>query len=355
MSEFANPVISGDIRRITAVAGIPWSALEGKRVLVTGAGGFIPSYIIKTLLFLNETRFSRKIEILALAHDARRARKRFAADAGGGDMVFLRQTLSSPLKIKGPVDVIIHGASYASPAYYGSDPVGTLEPNVIGTCELLKLAREKKTQAFLFISSAEIYGKTAVGTKRLSETVSGELDPLELRSCYAESKRMGETMCVSWRAQYGVPVKIMRLFHTYGPAMKLNDGRVHSDFFGNVAAGRDIVMNSDGLAVRCFCYISDAVAGAFAVLLKGAPGEAYNIGNPEGCVSIAQFARLLVKLAPAGKLKVVMNANGGKTGYIKSGIACQIPDISKAEKLGWKPVVSLEEGCKRTMAALRSR
>jgi len=181
------------------------------------------------------------------------------------------------------------------------------------------------------------------------ETDYGYIDPTSVRSCYQESKRMGETMCVSWYHQYGVPVKIVRPFHTYGPAMSLTDGRVFADFVADVAGNHDIVMKSDGSAVRAFCYIADAVAGFFTVLLMGQNGQAYNIGNENGRISILDLAKVLVGLFPEKALRIVADTSAPQTGYLKSSISVNCPDISKARALGWEPHTGIEQGFRRTI------
>ncbi|MBI3891533.1 MAG: NAD-dependent epimerase/dehydratase family protein, partial [Candidatus Wallbacteria bacterium] len=246
--------------------------------MVTGANGFLPAYMVETLLYLNETH-AAGIRVLALVRDTARAAARFAAYAGRDDLRFQTQDLGLPLPPALSADVIIHAASQASPKFYDPDPVGTLKPNVIGTANLLDLARDCSAGHFLFFSSGEVYGQPAEPAGLIGETARGYVDPTAVRSCYAESKRMAETMCVAWHHQFGVPVRIVRPFHTYGPGMRLDDGRVFADFVADIVQGRDILLQSDGSALRAFCYLADATVGFFTVLLKGKVAEAYNIGN----------------------------------------------------------------------------
>jgi nucleoside-diphosphate-sugar epimerase len=253
------------------------------------------------------------------------------------------------LSVEGPVDYIIHAASQASPKYYGQDPVGTLSANVFGTHHLLRLAREKRSRGFLFFSSAEVYGEVNPRQIPCPESVYGSVDPMQVRSCYAESKRLGETLCVAWAHQHGVPARIVRPFHTYGPGMALDDGRVFSDFVADVAAGRDIIMRSDGTAVRAYCYLADAVAGYFTVLLKGQNGQAYNVGNNRAEASVLELAKRLVALYPEKNLKVIQVAEPPRPGYLASKVSRVSPDTTKIEALGWRPVHSLESGFRRTI------
>ncbi len=253
----------------------------------------------------------------------------------------------------GVCDYVFHTASQASPRSYGSDPVGTLLPNTIGTAGLLEaLRRSSSPKGFMFVSSSEVYGKVT-GDPILSETSYGTVDPATVRACYAESKRMGETMCMAWLQQHGIPTFIVRPFHTYGPGLQPNDGRVFADFVFNVLRGENIVMNSDGSARRAFCYASDAIAGFFSVLLKGNPAEPYNVANPAGELSVMELAELLVRLYPDKKLAVQRKHGGDGSGYLPSAYTRLIPDVSRLRSLGWSANVDPETGFRRMIEAYR--
>jgi nucleoside-diphosphate-sugar epimerase len=182
----------------------------------------------------------------------------------------------------------------------------------------------------------------------LNETGYGYLDPMNLRACYAESKRMAENMCVAWSHQHGVPVKIVRPFHTYGPGMRLDDGRVFADFVSDIVHRRDITLTSDGSAKRVFCYLADATAGFFTVLLKGRDREAYNIGNDREEVSILHLAQTLAGLFPERGISVRHGSAAGGA-YMPSPVSRSCPDISKARALGWEPRYSIRDGFERTI------
>jgi nucleoside-diphosphate-sugar epimerase len=343
-----NRVIEEDLGAITA-DGLPWDRFRGLAVLVTGANGFIPAYLVESLLHLNESR-GLGLRVLAMVRDRGRAEARFAAYKGRPDLEVLVQDLGRPLEpIDGPVDVVIHAASQASPAYYDRDPVGTLGPNAIGTANLLELARARGSRGFLFLSGGEVYGRVDAAAGPVPEEAFGAVDSLAVRSCYAESKRMGETMCVAWHHQHGVPARIARLYHTYGPGMRLDDGRVYADFVADLLAGRDLVLKSDGSARRVFCYLSDAVRGLFTVLLQGDAGAAYNVANDEAEASIAELAERLVALFSEKGLKVVRAQRAQGDRYLPSPLQRTWPSTAKARALGWRPVVGIEEGFLRTL------
>jgi UDP-glucuronate decarboxylase len=342
-------IIEEDLTHITG-SGLPWESLEGESILITGAGGMLPSYLVETILHLNDRQFRKKAKIFALVRDVEKAKNRFKNYAGRSDLVFVSHDIRDPLRISDPIDYLIHAASNASPKHYGNDPAGTLIPNSIGTYNCLEFARNQDLKSFLFFSSGEVYGDGENINGPVHEKMFGKIDPMVLRSCYSESKRMGETMCVAYFSQYGIPAKIVRPFHTYGPSMRLDDGRVFADFVSDIVHNRDIVLYSDGSAKRTFCYISDATIAFFLVLLKGQPDEAYNVGGDEPFeLSIAELANLLVGLFPEKKLKVIKKENSFGNGYIKSGINRLIPDISKIRELGWTPRISVRDGFKRTV------
>ncbi len=344
-----HPIVEEDLSGILS-ADLPWEHLNGKTVLVTGAAGFLPAYLVETLLYRNERLGRPATQVVGLVRNEEKARRRFACYTGRKDLRLFTADVSEPFSLDGPVDVIIHAASQASPKFYGSDPVGTLSPNVLGTHHLLHLAREKKAERFLFFSSSEIYGRTADPQEAVREDNYGVIDPTQVRACYAESKRMGENLCVSWHHQHGVKAVIVRPFHTYGPGMALNDGRVFADFVADIVARRDLAVKSDGLAERAFCYLSDATRGFFTMLLRGTAGQAYNIGNPAGLTSVGALADTLVGLFPERGLRVVRQ-EAPPTGYLQSAILRNWPDVTKSQALGWQPTVGLADGFWRTVSS----
>lgn len=342
-----NRVVEEDLARITS-ADLPWDILEGKTVLISGANGFLPAYIVETLLYLNEINRLR-ISIVGLVRNREKALSRFRVYQGRDDLKFIVQDVCDPIIISHNVDFVIHAASQASPKYFGKDPVGTMSANLFGTHNLLSIAKENNSEGFLFFSSGEVYGQVEMANIPTKETQYGYLDPATLRACYAESKRAAETMCIAWFHQFGIPAKIVRPFHTYGPGMSLDDGRVFSDFVADIIANNDIVLRSDGSAKRAFCYLADATLGFLTVLLNGENGQAYNVGNENGEVSVLDLAEQLAALFPNKGLHVIKHQAIQNEGYLKSAVSRTCPDTSKIRALGWEPITPIESGFRRTI------
>ena len=342
-----NKIVEEDIERIIA-ANLDWNIFRNKVFLVSGASGFLPAYLVETLLQLNKKEKDFNIHVIGLVRNLDKAKKRFAHRLDSPFLEIRHHDVCQPFSSEKKIDFIIHAASQASPKFYGVDPVGTLNANVLGTNNLLELAHQHKMEKFLYFSSSEVYGQLPEDKIPTKESDYGYTDPANVRACYAESKRMGETMCVSWAHQYQVPVNIVRPFHTYGPGMDLNDGRVYADFISDIVHDRNIIMKSDGSAVRAFCYVADATLGFFTVLLKGKLSEAYNVGNDKGECSIIDLAEKLVTLFPEKKLKVIKKISQ-QEGYINSLVSRTAPCTDKIKALGWQPSTTIEQGFLRTI------
>jgi nucleoside-diphosphate-sugar epimerase len=344
----SNLVVQADIGSI-ARSGLSWEQLGGKTVLISGGSGLLASYLLKTLLVASDL-YGLALKIICVARNLESANKRLASFLAHPGLTIIIHDISLPLAADFPAaDIIIHSASQASPKYYGIDPVGTLLPNTVGTINLLNHAVKHRAIRFLFFSSGEVYGVPLDPQQPVTERDFGHIDPIQVRSCYAESKRVGETMCAAWHHQFGLHASVVRPFHTYGPGMALNDGRVFADFVADVVMGRNILLKSDGLAKRPFCYISDATLGFLTVLLMGSSGEAYNVANPNAEISIRDLAHTLANLFVDRGIGVNFAPPPPDNSYLKSPILQSCPSIDKIMNLGWQPCVGIEEGFRRTI------
>lgn len=341
-----NKIIDEDVENILQ-ENLDWSFFARKNILVTGANGMLPSYVVYTLLGLNETILEeKKLKVFALVRNKQKAESKFSKLLARNDFCLIVNDISDFTEYETKFDIIIHAASQASPKYYGVDPVGTLKANTIGTMNLLELAKKNKTEKFLFISSGEVYGVLDGSVTYIDENYTGNVDCTNVRSCYAESKRMGETMCVSYAHQYGLHTNMIRLAHTYGPGCSLDDGRVFADFVKNIISNENIHINSDGSAKRCFLYVTDMITGLFYVLLKGEDKTAYNISSMTE-TTIKDLANILCSLYPEKKLHAEFLQIKDDNTYIRSKSQRILFDNSKICKLGWKEKIPIDVGFKR--------
>lgn len=345
-----NSVIDADLDEILS-RELPWDRFDNTTVLVTGASGMLPSYTVYTLLSLND-RYNAGITVYGLVRNEDKARRVLADIIDRPDFHLVTQDIAAPLELDGPIDYVFHGASAARPALHASDPVGTIRANLTGTFNLLDLCVSKKASGFVFMSSAEVYGAQPAGTELIAEDSYGGFDILNPRACYSEGKRAAETISATYAAQYGLSCRIVRFGHIYGPGMALDDGRVQADFAASVVSGRDIVLNSDGAAVRTYTYVADAVAGMFTALLLGTQ-TAYNVADPEGFVSIRRLAELFTQVRPELGLKLVFTNETDARSY--NPVKGQGLDSTRLASLGWRAYVDLPAGLTRMVAGIAAR
>lgn len=341
-------IIDEDVLRIIA-EDLPWEKLRGQTVLVTGASGLIGSYLCYTVLQLNDT-YSLNISVLALVHNGEKAKKQFGGLLNRSDFKLLVQEVYEPVDYTSSIDYIIHAANLSTG--YNKNPAGVISANVLATDVLLKLAVKKNSKCFLYLSTREIYGKTTGGKQFASETDYGIVDPVELRSCYPESKRMGESMCVAYKSQYGLCCRIARMAHTYGPCFVMDNGRVWGDFISNIVRRENIVLRSKGEMELTYTYISDTIAGLFYLLLAGTE-LVYNLSRMDEVIKVCDLASKLVQQYEERKLKVVFDIPEGDGGYLTHRVA--FLDSTKAFELGWRPKVGIEEGFSRTFEYQETR
>jgi len=335
---------------------LPWEVFSGSRVLVTGATGFIGGLIVRVLLSLNRSGVLEKpVSVLATARSKEALFSLKPLATNEPMLKIIEWDLGSVvLPDDGSLhdtNYIFHAASQASPKYYARDPVGTLRPNSIGTVVLLELARAiSDFRGFLFVSSSEVYGKVA-STFTISETMEGLVNSASLRSCYGESKRFGETACVSWFSQYGVPTTIVRPFHTYGPGLRPDDGRVFADFAFSVVNGQAIRIRSTGNAVRAYCYGTDAVSGIFTAMLRGEKGTPYNVGNARQSMSVNELANVVANCRSERRVEIFREGTERDDGYLSSPVDRLIPNTDRLVGLGWEPKIGVAEGFARMIGA----
>lgn len=333
-------IIKEDIDRIIKDGGDMWEQLAGKNILITGATGLIGYYFTITLLTLNDTLLKgRECRVYALSRSIDKAVMKFKDYVGRKDIRFLINGEYRDIDIEAKIDFLIHAASPASTGQFKESPLSAFGANAIGTIHLMSLFPGR----FLFISGGEVYGKGQLTTPT-KEIDYGWLDPLDTRSCYAESKRAGENLCACFKVKFGQDFVVARLAHTYGPGVRREDGRVFADFAYDIIDDKNLTIKGDGSAIRSFCYLSDAVLGLFIILLNGQSGKAYNLCNEEASTSIFDLATTLAEHYHTG-VKVLL----GHT----DPLAKSCLDSTELRKLGWKPKVDILTGFTRTIESIR--
>lgn len=353
----AAEVVAKDLDHICASLHTEFGRMGGKRLLIVGGAGFLGYYLVQSILRWNAREGeSNPIDVTVYDNYIRGLPEWLADLQGNPRLTLVKHDISGPLPADMPAfRYIVHAGSIASPVYYRKFPIETMDANVNGLRSLLRWAKDRKdtgepVEGFLFFSSSEIYGDPDPAAIPTPETYRGYVSCTGPRACYDESKRYGETLCVNFTQQHGLPIKVARPFNNYGPGLKITDARVLPDFARDVLAGRDIVMKSDGSPRRTFCYVADAVVGYYKTLVRGKPGEAYNIGVETPEISMLELAE---KVAALGRElygysgKVVKRIDAG---YLEDNPERRCPIILKARAhLDYAPAIGIEEGLRRTL------
>jgi dTDP-glucose 4,6-dehydratase len=306
------------------------------RVVITGAAGFIGSHLSEALLDRGASVVG--IDNLLTGDLANIAHLR------DRDFQFIRHDVTQYIEVEGPVDFVLHWASPASPIDYLELPIPTLKVGALGTHKALGLAKAKRA-TFLIASTSEVYGDPLEHPQK--ETYWGNVNPIGPRGVYDEAKRCAEAMTVAYRRYHGVDTKIVRIFNTYGPRMRVNDGRAVPAFMSQALRNEDVTVFGDGKQTRSFCYVSDLVEGIIK-LMHAPVNDPVNIGNPQE-LTIEQIARLIIKMT-GSKSQVVYKPLPEDDPKVRQ------PDITRARSLlGWEPKVTLEEGLGKTIEYFREK
>jgi dTDP-glucose 4,6-dehydratase len=305
--------------------------------VVAGGAGFLGSHLVDLLL-------QRGHRVIAIDNFVTGTVENIDHLAGNPNFKFIQQDVTEFIFLHDPVDYIWHFASPASPIDYLELPIQTLKVGSLGTHKALGLAKHKGAR-FLLASTSEVYGDPLVHPQR--EDYWGNVNPIGPRGCYDESKRFAEALTVAYHREHGVETRIVRIFNTYGPRMRLNDGRVVPAFISQALAGKPLTVFGDGRQTRSFCYCSDLIEGIYRLMMS-AHSEPVNIGNPRE-MTMLEFAEEVLRVT-GKKNRIVFKP------LPKDDPKQRQPDITRARTwLQWEPKVPLREGLKKTIAYFRGR
>lgn len=321
------------------IAGFDMSVFDNKSILITGATGLIGRMVALTLLQYNRQNNSN-VKLVLCVRNIKKAEELF-----GKENEYVKYIVSNIEEIKFDdehVDYIIHAASLTASKDFINKPVEVMNTAIRGTSNVLEYAKKEQVKGFVYLSSMEVYG-TPKGEDKIKEEYSANIDIMDIRNCYPESKRVCESMCIAYAREYGVHTRIARLTQTFGPGVSFDDGRVFADFARHVLNNTDIILFTDGQTKRCYLYVCDAVKAIFLLLTQGKDGEAYNVANENTYCSIKEMANMVAERCANKEIKVIQNISDDSK---KLGFA--MPhfmnlDTSKISKIGFNPTSGLEE------------
>jgi dTDP-glucose 4,6-dehydratase len=311
------------------------------RILITGGAGFIGSHLCDR--FLDDGH-----KVIAMDNLSTGSVRNIAHLAGHDRFLFIKHDVTQYVYVQGPVDAVLHLASLPSPVDYLNKPIQTLKVGALGTHNALGLALEKGAK-FLLASTSEVYGDPQIHPQ--PETYWGHVNPVGPRGVYDESKRFAEAMTVAYHRYHGVDTRIARIFNTYGPRMRLDDGRVVPNFVRQSLLGEPLTVYDDGSRTRSFCYVSDMVE-SLVRLLDSDETSPVNLGNPHE-MTILEFAGKVLEVTGSQSKIIFITPTDERT---KDDPMTRQPDISKARQvMDWEPVVPLEKGLRLTMEDFKTR
>ena len=310
-----------------------WEKLKNKTVLISGGTGFIGKFFIAVIKFRNE-KFNDNIKVISLS------RHPLADDR---NVVYLKQDVTEEIKVDQEIDFILHLASNTHPKQYAAYPVDTIVTNVLGCNNLLKLAVQKKISRFLLASSVEIYGEGS--GEEIREDYCGYIDCNTARAGYNEGKRVSESLCQSFRQQYGVNCVIARLARVFG-ADKKQDSKAIAQFLEKAVNGEDILLKSKGEQEFSYCYVADAVSGILKILLDGKDGEAYNLAEDFENKTLGDYAKLIASFANKKVIYDIQDVAGA------SKASYAVINCDKLKALGWEAHYTVSGALERTYQIL---
>ncbi len=343
-----NFYLKKDIEEILEKSSEQLKILRGKKVLLAGAKGFLGRYFNEII-----SRYNIENDIkISLTSIDNFISSNFIVNTGEvyeSSIKFIEADICDKIFVNkfNSFDYIIHAAGIASPYYYRSKPLETVDVSVLGTRNLLDLSNKFRCK-FIFFSSSEIYGDPDPEKIPIQESYRGNVSTIGPRACYDESKRLGETLCHIYNRYYGVHTNIIRPFNIYGPGMQETDYRVMPNFASKIKSENNLKLYGSAKQTRTFCYITDAMNGFLRVITNGSPGEPYNIGNPKPEINVNDLADIFIKISSKNCSKDIIEYPDS---YPGDEPMRRCPDIKKARvQLNFNPEINLENGIQRFLS-----
>jgi UDP-glucuronate decarboxylase len=345
-----SPIVRDDIKTIVNLVGPAFARLSGKSLLLTGGTGFIGSYLLETLAYVNDHVLATPCRIYVTTRDSKRVGERFPHLAARKDLILIETDVRSFRKTAEPCQFVLHAAAASDAKLFLKDPLGTTETIVDGTKAVLA-SIGPEVESFLFVSSGAVYGAQPADCPWLSEDHAGGPDLRDPRSCYAEAKRYAELLCRIFQQRHGVPVSVARLFTVVGPYQELNSTSAVIDFIRQALDGTTIRIRDDGEARRSYCYVTDAVTALWKLLLRPDLAETCNVGSDLEVVSFRELAHRIGRCL--GKPVSVLVEGAPASGILGRRYA---PDVNRLrQKTGFGPMTPLDQALSRTIDWMRER
>lgn len=328
--------IEQDFRESIEKNQLEITSLQNKTFFISGATGLIGTNLIIAALLLDR-KYKLNIKVVALVRNIKKAQKRFGDYFNYENLTCVVGDITKSINYGGSIDYIIHAASQTSSRGFVFYPVETIKTAIDGTAVLLEMARSKKVTGFIYLSSMEVYGFPPKGTL-IDENCIGSFLPTEIRNCYPLGKILCENLCMTYKEEYHVPVRIVRLTQTFGPGVEYSDTRIFAEFARDIIEKKPIILKTKGETERSYLYTMDAVMAILYVLLNGSDGQIYNAANKKSYCSIAEMAELVSK---EWNLGLQYEFSDEQIGYAKT--LYMNLDVSKLQGIGWSPKYQLLE------------
>lgn len=338
-----NKVLEQDIETICSSKFIDWNKIDNHSFFITGATGLIGSLIVKSFIWRNANN-NANIKMFLLVRDKKSAVDMFG---NGNNIEYIESSIEN-LNYNMNVDYIIHGASPTQSKFFTNNPVETLDISILGTRNILEVARKNDIKSMVYLSSMEMYG--TMKDENVTEDKIGKIEILNTRSSYSEGKRIAELYCYSYFSEYNVPVKMCRLAQTFGPGISKNETRVFKYFADCIINKKDIILKSTGETIINYSYTTDTILGILCILINGKNGESYNIVGEKTNMTILESAEWLLKEFENKNNRIICECNQ-KNDFAPDNK--MILSNQKIKTLGWKSKISLKEGYKRLIKYIK--